>query len=377
MTPLEMPLRADYEVLLAPDNREYYYNRKTGESTFTKPDVLKGTDDVFEADPWTEHRSARGKVFYYNTITKESRWRRPHTKGRRPERTPLVGIGLELRITRFDTAKRFLYELLDQHEVRDTRDAVLRLSADVIFRSVEEQSRMSIIKSYLLEKEEERRNEENMKQSMYVEEICKIKVDARNFFEFNRVLDRHPYYTKIRNKFSCYESYIKGSSCGASAIDRVIEERCADLSASIEDVLDIEEFDKRDILMSFSRLMRSREQRYIEELRRGKHRRIMAALKHKRDFEGLLHVLYEKGLIYYKMKFKDAFYLFRREESFRGMLGSIFSAKDIFFDFMHALEGRLSQYERNYAMADISHTDRMAMKRYFDAISGEKEEGEI
>jgi pre-mRNA-processing factor 40 len=375
-----MAQRADYEVLLAPDGREYYHNNKTGESTFAKPDVLKDTDDVFEVDPWIEQRSTKEKTFYYNTITKESRWKKQHTPEKKQERTLLTGIGLGLQIRRFDTAKRLLYELLDQYGVRTMRDAVFKLSTDSIFRGIEVQIRTSILRSYLSEKEEEARNAEDMMQDFYVKEVCRLRMNAKNFFEFNKALGKHPHYAKVRNKFGCYEEYLQRNGGEVSILDALMQNYCLDLSASITEISridELQEFDKRDVLVSFSRLMRRKEQKYIEAMRGERYRHLVEVLRHKKDFEDLLHVLYGRGLIYYRMKFKDAFYLFRKETSFRGILGSMFSAKDIFFDFIHALEVRLSPYEKDYATANISHADRMAIMKYFDSIAYEKEEGEI
>nr|XP_060620139.1 pre-mRNA-processing factor 40 homolog B isoform X1 [Anolis sagrei ordinatus] len=62
----------------APDGRVYYYNSETKQSSWEKPDELKSKAELLLSRcPWREYRSETGKPYYYNTQTKESRWTRP------------------------------------------------------------------------------------------------------------------------------------------------------------------------------------------------------------------------------------------------------------------------------------------------------------
>ncbi|KAG5682417.1 hypothetical protein PVAND_011770 [Polypedilum vanderplanki] len=62
----------------APDGRTYYYNNVTKESRWDKPDVLKSpAERLLSACPWKEYTSDSGKLYYYNSTTKESRWTAP------------------------------------------------------------------------------------------------------------------------------------------------------------------------------------------------------------------------------------------------------------------------------------------------------------
>ena len=68
---------------MAPDGRAYYYNVLTKESRWEKPAEFKPA--VVPVVPvvqsavstWKEYKTAEGRVYYYNTVTKESRWEKP------------------------------------------------------------------------------------------------------------------------------------------------------------------------------------------------------------------------------------------------------------------------------------------------------------
>uniref|UniRef100_A0A670KFG8 Pre-mRNA-processing factor 40 homolog A n=1 Tax=Podarcis muralis TaxID=64176 RepID=A0A670KFG8_PODMU len=62
----------------APDGRVYYYNSETKQSSWEKPDELKSKAELLLSRcPWREYHSETGKPYYYNTQSKESRWTRP------------------------------------------------------------------------------------------------------------------------------------------------------------------------------------------------------------------------------------------------------------------------------------------------------------
>jgi pre-mRNA-processing factor 40 len=90
----------------APDGRKYFYNAVTKESRWDKPDSLKSPLDVkkmfflktfrkltsrnftikffkknnqgaVKTSPWQEYKTNDGRVYYYNTVTKESKWEKP------------------------------------------------------------------------------------------------------------------------------------------------------------------------------------------------------------------------------------------------------------------------------------------------------------
>ncbi|XP_053149813.1 pre-mRNA-processing factor 40 homolog B isoform X1 [Hemicordylus capensis] len=62
----------------APDGRIYYYNSETKQSSWEKPDELKSKAELLHSRcPWREYRSETGKPYYYNAQSKESRWTRP------------------------------------------------------------------------------------------------------------------------------------------------------------------------------------------------------------------------------------------------------------------------------------------------------------
>ena len=62
----------------APDGRTYFYNKKTRESKWEKPDILKtGAELLLSKCPWKEYTSDTGKIYFHNVETKESVWSIP------------------------------------------------------------------------------------------------------------------------------------------------------------------------------------------------------------------------------------------------------------------------------------------------------------
>eukprot|EP00198_Chlamydomonas_reinhardtii_P003267 XP_001692603.1 WW domain protein [Chlamydomonas reinhardtii] len=60
----------------APDGRKYYYNAKTKQSSWEKPDELLSGAEKTDAPAWKEYTAPDGRKYYYNKATKESRRRR-------------------------------------------------------------------------------------------------------------------------------------------------------------------------------------------------------------------------------------------------------------------------------------------------------------
>ncbi|XP_028577247.2 pre-mRNA-processing factor 40 homolog B isoform X3 [Podarcis muralis] len=72
------PVKPSWTEHRAPDGRVYYYNSETKQSSWEKPDELKSKAELLLSRcPWREYRSETGKPYYYNTQSKESRWTRP------------------------------------------------------------------------------------------------------------------------------------------------------------------------------------------------------------------------------------------------------------------------------------------------------------
>ncbi|EDV19782.1 uncharacterized protein TRIADDRAFT_61832 [Trichoplax adhaerens] len=62
----------------APDDRIYYYNTATKKSQWKKPDELKTRAELLmDSCPWKEHAADNGKTYYHNMVTKESTWTIP------------------------------------------------------------------------------------------------------------------------------------------------------------------------------------------------------------------------------------------------------------------------------------------------------------
>ena len=59
----------------APDGRMYYYNSDTKESVWQKPeDLLLPAERLLRQLPWKEHKSDSGRSYFYNSETKKSTW---------------------------------------------------------------------------------------------------------------------------------------------------------------------------------------------------------------------------------------------------------------------------------------------------------------
>ncbi|CAF1213117.1 unnamed protein product [Adineta steineri] len=62
----------------APDGRTYYYNSISKESRWDKPDELKSSTEIILSQcPWREYKSDNGRIYFHNIDTKESRWTKP------------------------------------------------------------------------------------------------------------------------------------------------------------------------------------------------------------------------------------------------------------------------------------------------------------
>ncbi|KAL4857085.1 Pre-mRNA-processing protein 40A [Chlorella vulgaris] len=81
--------KPDWTEHTAPDGRKYFYNARTKQSSWEKPDELKTPQERAAAaagpagaappaaSAWKEHTAPDGRKYYYNRVTKESRWQMP------------------------------------------------------------------------------------------------------------------------------------------------------------------------------------------------------------------------------------------------------------------------------------------------------------
>ena len=71
MASTEVP--AEWTKHEAPDGRTYYYNKKTRESKWEKPDILKtGAELLLSKCPWKEYTIVRLLYFFSNKTVREN-----------------------------------------------------------------------------------------------------------------------------------------------------------------------------------------------------------------------------------------------------------------------------------------------------------------
>lgn len=69
---------SDWSEHKSPDGRKYYYNRRTKQSTWEKPDDLKTpAERIMGKCPWKEFKTDSGRIYYYHSQTKQSVWTKP------------------------------------------------------------------------------------------------------------------------------------------------------------------------------------------------------------------------------------------------------------------------------------------------------------
>ncbi|KAM0672669.1 Prp40-like splicing factor [Ordospora colligata] len=374
--------KSDYEVLCDSQGREYYYNKKTRVSSFAKPDVLKGSDEQFEQNPWIECRSSKGKMFYHNTVTKESRWIKPKNINTL-NKTELCGIGTSMKITDAEVSQYLINRLIEQYNISGMKDGLYKLSTESIFRAIDIRNRNEILRKCLTDKEAREMDERHRMQKYYVDEICKMKVEAPDFFGFNNVLSKHPYYIGIENKFACYEEYIQNNEGGVtrSELELIFHNYGVELSTSVIEVLglnEVQKFDRKDVLLAFIKYFKALQRKFMINIQNVKSEMICNANRWKAPFVSMLEDMYRKGRIHYKMKFKNAFHVFKDSKPFQELLAGDEDIKEIYFKFMNDLEHRLGRYIQGRDREVVPDaTDRRAIDMYFQSIQEEKEEGEI
>ena len=71
-------VETDWTEHKSPDGRIYFYNTITKQSVWEKPDALKTETELLLAKcPWKEYKSDSGRIYYHNNDTKESVWTVP------------------------------------------------------------------------------------------------------------------------------------------------------------------------------------------------------------------------------------------------------------------------------------------------------------
>ncbi|EAR84054.2 FF domain protein (macronuclear) [Tetrahymena thermophila SB210] len=66
--------RQFWSIEKASNGQKYYYNKKTKESQWEKPECLKTEEEKENQTDWIECTKQDGRVFYYNTKSKKSQW---------------------------------------------------------------------------------------------------------------------------------------------------------------------------------------------------------------------------------------------------------------------------------------------------------------
>ena len=95
---------SDWAVHDSADGRKYYYNSKTGKSTWEKPECLKDDKEKMNTTQWKEFKTSDGRTYFYNGITKQSVWTEPEeVKKAREAREANGDIPMEAEPDSYDT----------------------------------------------------------------------------------------------------------------------------------------------------------------------------------------------------------------------------------------------------------------------------------
>ena len=76
MSPSTNTEKSNWTEHKAQDGRVYYYNSVTKESRWERPDDFYGAKKA-PSSVWAEYKTNDGRTYYYNSVTKESRWEKP------------------------------------------------------------------------------------------------------------------------------------------------------------------------------------------------------------------------------------------------------------------------------------------------------------
>jgi len=79
----------EWREAISPDGRKYYWNKKTKERRWKKPEP----QDPDLPENWKQAQAPNGKKYYYNVETKERRWKKP-------SRDSFRGLDVEKDISR-------------------------------------------------------------------------------------------------------------------------------------------------------------------------------------------------------------------------------------------------------------------------------------
>lgn len=72
------PTSGQWQEARAPDGRVYYYNTATKETTWSKPvELMTPLEKALAAQPWKEYTTPDGRKYYSNTETKQTVWDMP------------------------------------------------------------------------------------------------------------------------------------------------------------------------------------------------------------------------------------------------------------------------------------------------------------
>jgi len=164
----------DWREAFAPDGRVYYFNKKTKERTWVKPqdysDTIESTETQDTSLFWKEAAMPDGKKYYYNTVTRETSWT-PLQQIQPPQPPPQLVAPQLARIPQnnFSLTPEEVELMRQEQELYEEEQRILMEEEE--FRMQEEEQ-----KRYELEKlnvEEEERN-------MLLEEERAMREEKRN-----------------------------------------------------------------------------------------------------------------------------------------------------------------------------------------------------
>eukprot|EP00468_Gymnochlora_sp_CCMP2014_P011796 CAMPEP_0167758326 /NCGR_PEP_ID=MMETSP0110_2-20121227/10408_1 /TAXON_ID=629695 /ORGANISM="Gymnochlora sp., Strain CCMP2014" /LENGTH=724 /DNA_ID=CAMNT_0007644593 /DNA_START=33 /DNA_END=2207 /DNA_ORIENTATION=- len=315
--PPNLQRKSDWAEYESKDGTKFYYNKKTKESTWKKPEELKTAEEKAAGDTWQICFGPGGRKYYYNKETKESVWNAPKEI---IERTKKI-------------------ELQEQMK----KDLIaIRAAAPTFQLPKEEKEKLALDQKKKKEQKKEQEKAEAKKQEIKAVEIKAPKTGKVNIQKVEKddkkpeekIAPKKPMYTNKEEAVEAFKSLLKDKGVKSrdkwsQIMQKIIHDPRYQALRTVKE--------RKGILLEFQEENRIREE---EE-------RIQAEKKARKMFQELLESC---DWIDGKTKWADFEEKCEDDERFK-IVGSTRDRKDYFYDYVDDLEEK-ARKERNKKRKD-------------------------